>query len=152
MVFVETLGVCGSKRGHRGKIGRKYAEMAREGGVATARGRMSGPVAGCPVRRMSGEFGRMSVLWIGDGHDELHGKKGNSGAKFGRIGGWKSRERWGKARSTRCKADPWIKSNKTSSHQQITKKNWGYFWWGFSDLGRKQQNQARKHGVGAPKT
>ena len=32
------------------------------------------------------------------------------------------------------------------------KNNWGYFWWGFSDLGRKQQNQARKHGVGARKT
>ena len=33
---------CGSKRGHRGKIGRKYAEMAREGGVAAVRGQMSG--------------------------------------------------------------------------------------------------------------
>ena len=32
------------------------------------------------------------------------------------------------------------------------KKIWGYFWWGFSELGQKQQNQARKHGVGAPKT
>ena len=103
--------------------------------------------AGCPV-----DSGRMSGLWIGDEHDELHGKNCNSGAKFGRNGGWKSRERWGKSRSTRCKADPWIKSNKTSSHQQITKKNWGYFWWGFSDLGRKQQNQARTHGVAAPKT
>ena len=55
----------------------------------------------------------------------------------------------GEARSTRSKVNPWIKSNKTSSHQQMTKKIWGYFWWGFSDLGRKQQNQARKHGVGA---
>jgi len=32
------------------------------------------------------------------------------------------------------------------------KKNWGYFWWGFSDLGKNTQNQARKRGVGAPKT
>ena len=36
------IGGSGSKRGHRGEIGRKYAEMAREGGVAAARGRMSG--------------------------------------------------------------------------------------------------------------
>ena len=103
--------------------------------------------AGCPV-----DTGRMSGLWIRDEHDELHGRNCNSGAKFGRICGWKLWERWGKARSTRCKADPWIKSNKTSSHQQITKKLGGYFWWGFSDLGLNQQNQARKHGVGAPET
>ena len=44
------------------------------------------------------------------------------------------------------------KSTKHHQNQQITKKFWGYFWWGFSDLGRKQQNQARNHGVGAPKT
>ena len=38
-----------------------------------------------------------------------------------------------------------IKTNKSQ-------KNFGgYFWWGFSDLGRKQQNQARKHGVGLQK-
>ena len=49
--------VCGSKRGHRGKIGRKYAEMGAGDGVAAARGRMSGPAAGCPGRRMSGGHG-----------------------------------------------------------------------------------------------
>ena len=45
-------------------------------------------------------------------------------------------------------------SKSTKLHQTniSQKKYWGYFWWGFSDLGRKQQNQARKHGVGAPKT
>ena len=42
-----------------------------------------------------------------------------------------SGETWGNARSTRNQANPWIKINKTSSNQQIT-KNWGYFWWGFS--------------------
>ena len=73
--------------------------------------------AGCPV-----DMGWMSGLWTGDEHAELHGKNCNSGEKFRRIGGQKLRERWGKARSTRCKSDPWIKSNKTSSHQQITKK------------------------------
>ena len=44
-------------------------------------------------------------------------------------------------------------SNPTKYHHtNKSQKNWGYFWWGFSDLGRKQQNQASKHGVGAPKT
>ena len=41
--------------------------------------------------------------------------------------------------------------NPTKFHHtnKSQKKIGGYFWWGFSDLGRKQQNQARKHGVGA---
>jgi len=47
--------------------------------------------------------------------------------------------------------NPWTKSNKISTHQQITKKIGAIFGGEFSDLGRKQQNQARKHGVGAPK-
>jgi len=106
-----------------------------EGMVKWARGwSCCFPGAGCPGQlpdvRNAGctvDTGRMSELWIRDERDELHGKNCNSRAKFGRIGGWKSRERWGKARSTRCKADPRIKSNKTSSHQQITKKNWGLF-------------------------
>ena len=34
----------------------------------------------------------------------------------------KSGETWGDARSTRNQANPWIKINKTSSNQQITKK------------------------------
>jgi hypothetical protein len=33
-----------------------------------------------------------------------------------------SGETWGDARSTRNQANPWIKINKTSSNQQITKK------------------------------
>ena len=34
----------------------------------------------------------------------------------------KSGEIWGNARSTQNQANPWIKINKTSSNQQITKK------------------------------
>ena len=48
-----------------------------------------------------------------------------------------------------------IHGSKSTKHHQTNKsqkKIGGYFWWGFSDLGRKQQNQARKHGVGAPKS
>ena len=74
------------------------------------------------------------------------------GGKIVEISWMESGEIWGDARSTRNQANPWIKINKTSSNQQITKKFGGYFWWGFSDLGRNQQNQARKRGVGAPKT
>ena len=149
--MLKVLWVCGRSRGHGGKIWRGYGEMGAGVELLSPRGRMSGPGAGCPGRRISGGHGRMSGLWIGDEHDELHGEKCNSGAKFGRIGGWKRVGRVGKARSTRCNTNPWTKSNKISSHQQITKKIWGYFWWGFSDLGLKRQNQARKHGAGAPK-
>ena len=112
----------------------------RGGWSAAARGQMSGPVAGCPGRQMSGDSGGCPGAWIVAERDELHGKKGNSGAKFRRNRGWKLRERWGKARSTRCKADPWIKSNKTSSHQQNTKKL-GIFLWGIFKLGTKPTKQ-----------
>ena len=60
--------------------------------------------------------------------------------------------RVGKARSTRRNTNPWTKSNKISTHEQITKKIGAIFGGELLDLGRKQQNQARKHGVGATKT
>ena len=53
----KAVGVCGSKPGHRGKIGRKYAEMDAGDGVAAPRGRMFGSAAGCPGRRLSGGHG-----------------------------------------------------------------------------------------------
>ena len=53
----KVVWVCGRRCGYRGKIGRRYEEMARGVGVAVARGRMSGPAAGCPVRQMSGGHG-----------------------------------------------------------------------------------------------
>ena len=59
--------------------------------------------------------GHQNKIW-----QNMDGKRG---------GGW----RWGKARSTRGKANPRIKSNKTSSHQQITKKIGGYFCGDFRD-------------------
>ena len=37
-------------------------------------------------------------------------------------------------------------------HTNKSQKSLGLFLWGFSDLGQNQQNQARNHGVGAPKT
>ena len=89
--------------------------------------------------------------WIGDEHDELHGKNCNSEAKFGRIdGGIRGRD--GK-KLDQLDAKQIHGSNPTKlQHTNKSQKKLGFFWWGFSDLGRKQQNQARKHGVGAPKT
>ena len=43
-------------------------------------------------------------------------------------------------------------SPKKSQLTNKSQKNWAIFGGEFSDLGQKQQNQARKHGVGAPKT
>ena len=58
------------------------------------------------------------------------------GVKIDEISWMKDRETWGDARSTRNQENPRIKINKTSSNQQIAKKIWGYFWWGFSKLGK----------------
>ena len=45
---------CGSKSGHRVKFGKIRWKMCAGDGVAAAKGRMSGPAAGCPRRRMAG--------------------------------------------------------------------------------------------------
>ena len=102
--------------------------------------------------------GKVTVVrWSGSTRDFRSGTQfwaefGDFGVKIDEISWMESGENWGNARSTRNQANPWIKINKTSSNKQITKKIGGYFWWGFSDLGRNQQNQARKQRVGAPKT
>ena len=44
------------------------------------------------------------------------------GGKIVEISWMEGGETWGDARSTRNQANPWIKINKTSSQQQITKK------------------------------
>jgi hypothetical protein len=61
----------------------------------------------------------------GTARDELkNGGKFEGFEDFGWISRWRW---WGKARSTRGKANPWSKSNKISSHQQITKNFGGVF-------------------------
>ena len=79
-----------------------------EDGVDAVRGRMSGLMAGCP--------GSGSV-------DEHRVKRSNPGQNSEDF----VDENWGKARSTCNTRNMRIKSNKTLSHQQITKKNWGNF-------------------------
>ena len=89
--------------------------------------------------RMSSQMARMSGPTI-PGQDldfetrigaEIDDFKG----KIGEISWMESGENWGKARSTSNKANPRIKFNKTSSHQQITKKIGGYFWVGIFKIG-----------------
>ena len=46
----------------------------------------------------------------------------DSKCKIGEISWMESGETWGKDRSTQDTTNPWIKINKISSHQQITKK------------------------------
>ena len=82
---------------------------------------------------------------------ENSGEEEDGEVEIEQIGGWKRVGRVGEARSTHINTNPWTKSNKISTHQQITQKIGAIFGGEFSDLGQKQQNQARKHGVGAPK-
>ena len=96
---------------------------------------------------------RVDVRWLG----EIRVREEHLGFMMGRtkfieserFRGWKRWRRRGKARSTQGKANPRIKSNKISSHQQITKKIRSIFCGDFRNWGRTQQNQARKRGVGA---
>ena len=82
--------------------------------------------------------GRTSGAWaiFRAREDQLGGRGGE--VKIRRIRAISWMERWGKgeARSTQNKANPQIKSNKISTHQQITKKL-GLFLWGIFELGTK---------------
>ena len=64
------------------------------------------------------------VLGENRARDEQHdfGEEEDGDVEIERICGWKRVGRVGKARSTRGNTNPWIKSNKISTHQQITKE------------------------------
>ena len=99
---------------------------------------MSGAWAGCPGLRAgcpgSKSEDELEELDFGAEIDDF-------GGKIGEISWMESGETWGDARSTRNQANPWIKINKTSSKPTNHKKKWGYFWWGFSNLGRNQAKE-----------
>ena len=59
---------------------------------------------------------------MGLGQREMRVSGRDFGVKIDEISWMEMVEMTGEARSTRGKENPWIKSNKTSSHQQITKK------------------------------
>ena len=62
----------------------------------TSRGRMSGPAAGCLVRHMSGGHDGCPGSWIGDEHDELHGKIATLGQNSDELVDGKGWGGWGK--------------------------------------------------------
>ena len=130
------VAVSGGKRGHRGKIGRRYGEMGAGDGVAAPRGRMSGLATGCPGCRCPVDTGRMSDTWIVDELEEHRGQKGNSGQNSdefvdGNCG------RGGE------KLDPLdtkqiLGSNPTKlQHTNKSQKKLGLFLWGIFELGTK---------------
>ena len=59
---------------------------------------------------------------MNSGNSILGAEIDDFGGKIAEVSWMQSGENWGKARSTSNKANPRIKFNKTSSHQQITKK------------------------------
>ena len=73
---------------------------------------MSRGRAGCPGSKSEDE---LEELDLGAEIDDFK-------VKIGEISWMEDGETWGNARSTRNQANPWIKINKTSSNQQITKK------------------------------
>ena len=89
-------------------------------------GRMSGGRAGCPGSKSEDKLEEL------DFGAEMEDFK----VKIGEISWMESGETWGDARSTRNQANPWIKSNKTSSYQQITKTFAAIFGGGSSKLGK----------------
>ena len=120
----------------RDLMSRTLRENALQEPDVRANGRISG-MAGCPgvgpdVRAPNPRMNSRNSI-LGAEIDDF-------GGKIGEISWMESGENWGKARSTSNKANPRIKFNKTSSNQQITKKLGAIFWWGFSNLGRNQQN------------
>ena len=92
---------------------------------------MSGARAGCPGSKSEDE---LKELDFGAEIDDF-GVEEDVEVEIERIGGWKRVGRVGKARSTCSNSNPWTKSNKISTHQQITKKIGAIFGGEFSDLG-----------------
>ena len=77
---------------------------------------------------MSGSTAGVGKNFADRDRGEFGAEMDDFGGEIGWISWMESGETWGDARSTRNQANPWIKSNKTSSNQQITKKIGGYFW------------------------
>ena len=120
----------------RDLMSRTLRENALQEPDVRANGRMSG-LAGCPgvgpdVRAPNPRMNSRNSI-LGAEIDDFKGK-------IAEISWMESGETWGKARSTQDTTNPWIKSNKTSSHQQITKKLGAIFGGEFSNLGQNQQN------------
>ena len=68
------------------------------------------------------------------------------GGKIAEISWMESGETWGKAISTQYTTNSWIKINKTSSNQQITKKFGGYFLVGIFKFRTKSSKRRLENG------
>ena len=117
--------------------------------------RMSGLLRSSGLRQTSDLF-RSSGAWakigLGKMNCENSGKKKMVRSKSSDLVDGKGWGGWGKLdphATTQIHGPNPTKSQLTNKSQ---KKIGAIFGGEFSELGRKQQNQARKHGVGAPKT
>ena len=72
---------------------------------------------------------------------------GDFRGKFEEISWMEGGGTWGNARSTRNQANPWIKINKTSSNQQIT-KNFGAILVGIFEFRTKSSKRRLENGGG----
>ena len=97
---------------------------------------------------MSGSTAGVGKNFADRDRGEFGAEMDDFGGEIGWISWMGSGETWGDARSTRNQANPWIKSNKTSSNQQITEKFGAIFGGDFRNWARTQQNKARKHEEG----
>ena len=116
------------------------SRTARENALQEPDVRGTGRMSGGPDVRGYGPDVRAPNPRMNSRNSILRAEIDDFGGKIGEISWMESGENWGKARSNSNKANPWIKSNKTSSHQQITKKIGAIFGGDFSNLGRNQQN------------
>ena len=114
-----------SRAGHPGSGPEIRDLMSRTARELRSRSRMSGRGPGCLARRIQILFGAEIF--------ELGAEIDDSKVKIGEISWMEGGETWGDARSPRNQANPWIKINKTSSNQQITKQIWGLFLVGISN-------------------
>src|SRR4051812_38034652 len=101
---------------------------------------------------MGGSTARDGIIRKSGSGRDFGAEMDDFGVEIGEISWMERGETWEDARSTRNQANPWIKSNKTSSNQQITKNFGAIFGGDFRNWGRTQQNQARKHNGEAPKS
>ena len=83
--------------------------------------------------------GRTRIFWA---------EMDNFGVKIEEISWMKGGETCGEARSTRNTTNPWIKINKTSSNQQITKNNLGLFLVGIFEFRTKSSKRRLENGGG----
>ena len=116
------------------------SRTAREKALQEPDVRGTGRMSGRPDVRGYGPDVRAPNPRMNSRNSILGAEIDDFGGKIAEISLMESGENWGKARSTSNKANSWIKINKTSPNQQITKKIRAIFGGDFRNWGRNQQN------------